>query len=48
MCTDDPQEGFEKVNEYRKKNKPATMAEVKFMQDPPRTVYRWCVYYLKD
>lgn len=47
-CTDDAQEALNLVNEYRLKNKPATMSEVRHMQDPPMTVFKYCVYYLKD
>lgn len=48
MCTDDAEKALATVDSLRRQHKPATIAEVRFMQEPPATIYKWCVYYLKD
>jgi hypothetical protein len=43
--TDDPEEAFQYLQEKRREGEDGwDMAEVRFMEDPPRTVHKWCVF----
>jgi len=45
LTTDDPQEAFDALRQKRSTGESGwDMAEVRHMEDPPRTAYKWCVF----
>jgi hypothetical protein len=45
--TDDPEEAFQYLQEKRREGEDGwDMAEVRFMEDPPRTIHKWCVFQI--
>jgi hypothetical protein len=46
-CTDDLEEAVKVAAKLKAQGKRAGFAEVQKMLDPPKTVYKYCVFYLK-
>jgi hypothetical protein len=45
LLTDDPEEAFTYLRDKRSIGEIGwDMAEVRHMQDPPRTAHKWCVF----
>lgn len=47
-CVDNIVEAYRKARELQAENKKAGFADVLQMNNPPKTVYRYCVFYFKE